>query len=701
MPAGEERGYTWWLFWSVTRPGGAVGWKMKTKKWTRVKIAVFQDEQYHPGLEQHLVAEGYFAVVVRDPDPSEIDKYRDYLLAPEWIRWIMPTPPSIEAWIESRSGSHDRYKLRKKLKASERQRGRVRADIAPLTAEDYSTWYKRLYFPEIGGRKGGVLFWPEPGNLAQKVTLTAEGVVENFLRIFLHGPDGDLIGGELWAVNADENSLTIRAAAFERKAQTDYELAIRALEELRICAMSRGLNWLSYGTDPNLFGVDTGIGLQRFKATLGMKPVLARYGTFHLLKILNRDLSLIRNGEDYQPAVLVFALDDDRGQGRSAAFRHVPPRRIRGDLEMQWNLDLGLTPFRLVTDRHCPAVNVPDGMVLRDIIIQPETGERSAEETVVQVGIPPQPRGEESREKRSGGAVKGLRPFELQDLELYKDALNQVDRICWNQYFPYLYFRYDSLLLAEEEGSLCIFHRQDRTARSPRLSLYFLPMPLNEKALRQCLARVRDFNHSKKAEIRRVDEQDLALLQSLGAAVRTFPLDLEYVYAPDRYASLSGRHFQKLRQDINRTTALGNVEVRDFVAADSRECLSLMDDWAALQHDKYGGQAAPRGFARRCVRRSDLFDAKDLFGLVVLVDGKIRSVGFAGEIRRGLANIFITYSDHTFPGMNRYLFKNLILRLGEYGLANYAGATTPGLEFAKESLRPVLKHRTYRVHITG
>jgi hypothetical protein len=297
------------------------------------------------------------------------------------------------------------------------------------------------------------------------------------------------------------------------------------------------------------------------------------------------------------------------------------------------------------------------------------------------------------------GVLNGLRSLELTDLQLYKDALNQVQRICWHQYFPYLYFRYEDLLICEEDGSVCLFYRLNRLNKDPKLFLYFLPMPMNEKVLKRCLDRVRAYNNTKKAEICRVDEQELAILESLGADIQAMPLESEYVYAPKNYRSLAGAKHHKLRQDINRIMARDNVEVRDFVEGDRKSCIALMDEWAVIQQDKYDGPVAPRGFARRCVRHSTLFNKIDLFGLVVVIDGNIRSVGFAGEIRRGLANLFITYSDHNYFGLNRFLFYQFMLKLDEYDLVNYAGAATKGLQFAKESLRPVMQHGMYRVQV--
>lgn len=46
----------------------------------------------------------------------------------------------------------------------------------------------------------------------------------------------------------------------------------------------------------------------------------------------------------------------------------------------------------------------------------------------------------------------------------------------------------------------------------PRLHLFFLPMPMNLAVLKSCLDRCRDFNKSKRAAVRMVDEEDLRVV---------------------------------------------------------------------------------------------------------------------------------------------------------------------------------------------
>ena len=124
------------------------------------------------------------------------------------------------------------------------------------------------------------------------------------------------------------------------------------------------------------------------------------------------------------------------------------------------------------------------------------------------------------------GALSGLRRLELSDLQTYKEALNQVNRICWQQYFPFLYFRYvlsrkDDMLISKVDGSVCIFLLKKSANGVPRLYLFFLPMPMNEQALELGLERVREFNKSKKAVIYWVDEEDIGKLENLKADVQS------------------------------------------------------------------------------------------------------------------------------------------------------------------------------------
>ena len=67
----------------------------------RVRVAVFQSGYYNASLADTLRNEGFFAVAIKDPTLSDIYAHPDFVLAPEWIRWVMPTPANPEEWANS------------------------------------------------------------------------------------------------------------------------------------------------------------------------------------------------------------------------------------------------------------------------------------------------------------------------------------------------------------------------------------------------------------------------------------------------------------------------------------------------------------------------------------------------------------------------------------------------------------------------
>lgn len=318
---------------------------------------------------------------------------------------------------------------------------------------------------------------------------------------------------------------------------------------------------------------------------------------------------------------------------------------------------------------------------------------------------PPQPPNampEHPMENEPADALAGLRRLTPEDLAIYRQGLDQTRRICWQQFFPFLYFHYgtsksEDLLIEEREGSVCLF-KLDRRDEKPQLSLYFLPMPMNAKVLRECLERVRTFNGNHRATLYWVDEEDIGLLAGLWDTLRFYPMHREYLYDPKIYRHLAGKKTRDLRHNLSRVAARNDVSVRPFAPGDAEVCLALMDEWAGQQRDKYGRIAYQR-YTKNCLRHNTLFPAPDLIGKVVLVDGQVKAFGFAGEIRAGLANLFITYSDLAVSGLNRYLIYQFMLDLEACDLVNSAMADTPGLVAAKESLCPVAMHGVYRVHV--
>jgi D-alanine-D-alanine ligase-like ATP-grasp enzyme len=297
--------------------------------------------------------------------------------------------------------------------------------------------------------------------------------------------------------------------------------------------------------------------------------------------------------------------------------------------------------------------------------------------------------------------MTGLRRLSLDDLPRYKAAFEKEHRLAWQHYFPFLYLfsvtaKSEYILISEEGGSLCVY-RCNITANGPKLYLASLPMPMNMAVLEGCLARIREHNRSRTATIYWVDEEDMDALNGLGGITAT-PYEPDYLFDPKTYQSLSGSKTSNLRKNLSYMRAQNDVELRAYTQGDMADCLALLDEWAELQKDKHDKILYQR-YTRDCLKFAGQFEDKDLFGKVVLIDGKIRSFGFGGEMRPGLGSLFLAYSDHRIKGLNYFLKTKLMLAMEGYDLVNDGRADTPGLKYAKESLCPVAMHNVYRVKI--
>jgi len=296
-------------------------------------------------------------------------------------------------------------------------------------------------------------------------------------------------------------------------------------------------------------------------------------------------------------------------------------------------------------------------------------------------------------------ALAGLRRLELADMPDYKRRLaDEPQRMAWQYYFPFLYLfsltaRSEAFLLAEDSGSLCVY-RHNWTSRGWRLHLAFLPMPMQMDVLKRCIERARDYNRGEGVSIHWVDAEDADLVRGLaGFTVQLAQTD--YIMSARRLDALEGHEFAKLRKNLARFQREVSHELRPYRQADEAGCLAVLDEWIHSQGEKYDRILYER-YTRDCLRHAHLFDQDDLAGQVVLVDGSIRSFGFAGAIRPGLANEFIAYSDNRIKGLNYFLKYKLFTSMARHDLVNSGRADSPGIEFAKDLYCPVRMHETFR-----
>lgn len=297
-------------------------------------------------------------------------------------------------------------------------------------------------------------------------------------------------------------------------------------------------------------------------------------------------------------------------------------------------------------------------------------------------------------------ALSGLRPLALTDLPLYRSAIDQTQRTVWQHYFPFIYLLGQShgnqFLVEEDAGSLCLYYLREKKD-TKHLCLFLLPIPLQTAVLERCIERLKAFNCSDRASLFRVDADDVGMLRGR-AHTRLVSCPEEYIYAPANYLDLSGNKKRNLRRAIQSIQQRDDLEVLDYQSSHADECRQVLDQWAALQREKYGG-VLYGGFTQGCLEQYEQFSRRDLFGKVIRLDGKVCSFGFAGEMRQGMGNLFITYSDLRIDGLNKFLYYCLLRDMEhlEFANASHAG-DTPGLAFAKQALGPAFLYKPYQVY---
>lgn len=296
--------------------------------------------------------------------------------------------------------------------------------------------------------------------------------------------------------------------------------------------------------------------------------------------------------------------------------------------------------------------------------------------------------------------LDGLRPLRLDDLPHYRHAIDPTQRTTWQHYFPLIYLLGRApgsrFLVNEDAGAFCVYLLRSKQGEQ-FLSLFLLPMPAEPAVIERCIARVQAFARGGRASLFRVDEADTALFAGR-PNTRIVRCPPEYIYAAATYRDLSGNKNGNLRRAIGAIAKRPDLEVLDYQASDAAQCKQLLDQWADLQREKYGA-VLYGSYTRDCLDLYDQFSRDDLFGKVVKLDGSICAFGFAGAMRTGMGNQFIAYSDLRIDGLNRFLWVRLLGDMERLELVNGGNAgDTPGLAFAKQSLRPVSLFQPYQVY---
>ncbi|MCM1066121.1 MAG: phosphatidylglycerol lysyltransferase domain-containing protein [Muribaculaceae bacterium] len=261
----------------------------------------------------------------------------------------------------------------------------------------------------------------------------------------------------------------------------------------------------------------------------------------------------------------------------------------------------------------------------------------------------------------------------------------------WIDYFGYEYCIY--------RDTLFLKGLSEDASRRPAFSL-----PMGALPLREAVAAVRAYCRQEGIAplFSAVPEERLAEFKALGArAVTPLPDWADYIYRITDLASLTGKHYNKKRNHVNRFVADNPGWSLDDI--DASNIAELCDFFAALDIESAKADPAMAEFEReQCLDVLANYAAYPFEG-AILRDGDGRIVAFtAGELAGDTLVLHIEKMMHTVAGageaINRFFAERMAARHPELCFINREDdAGDPGLRYAKESYRPAFKLAKYNL----
>jgi hypothetical protein len=294
-------------------------------------------------------------------------------------------------------------------------------------------------------------------------------------------------------------------------------------------------------------------------------------------------------------------------------------------------------------------------------------------------------------------ALAGLRAISIDDYSDYANALEASRPTGSSYYLPGLlaYHRTNrrEILLAEDEGSICIYRRISKQG-SAHLDIYLAPIPMNTSVLHRCIERANDYNHDRSARVLRIDESDAEAIASSRISVRK--RREQYIFDPKKYSELRGKALYTVRRNVSRILKNEDVRLETYNPTFADDCHTLLESWR-IKHREQHGTAGGYGSSKRIIDLAGRLPESALTGQVVLINDKVCAFSFGGNIHSKLACSYERKCDNGINGLTYYQLRSLLLHLNQYERVNDGSdAGRPGLKQLKDSFRPIAMHAEYR-----
>jgi uncharacterized protein len=171
----------------------------------------------------------------------------------------------------------------------------------------------------------------------------------------------------------------------------------------------------------------------------------------------------------------------------------------------------------------------------------------------------------------------------------------------------------------------------------------------------------------------------------------------DYVYLSEKLASLSGKKLQKKKNLVSQfKREFPDYIVRDLLAKDVEECITLSDKWVDDHHREQPGYV----YEKRAIEIAfHNFDVLKLEGTVIQVNGTIIAFSVYTELKRDMAVIHFEKYDREIKGsaqvINMETAKALQQRYRYLNREEDLGI--PGLRKAKQSYQPIMMLECYKL----
>lgn len=294
----------------------------------------------------------------------------------------------------------------------------------------------------------------------------------------------------------------------------------------------------------------------------------------------------------------------------------------------------------------------------------------------------------------------GLSQLVMSDQETFVSAMADCKQKSWLYYFPFLHSfslaPNQSLLWERVSGSICIYMLRSIN-NAPRLRLYLPPFPFTVEALKSAEDRQRSFNGDGNCEIVWAEQSVGPELMRLGYRMQY--RESEYIYDGSLVRASAGGDFERLRRYVNRARRTPGLAIRNYEQGDQEACLDLLVRWRR-ERTSQGINIDGYGYTRRCVENALEFKNGLLRGEVIIVNGKLVAFSFGGLISPDIESIFLTISDHEFPGLGYLQRHSFMSNAPNTRLFNDSSdADRSGLEQVKSSFRAVEMNHLYRASL--